>query len=177
MTEEASPAVRSCADGSAGYDCYSSSTNTTFPLAGRSAVFINPAAAPSRASIYSALRPLIPAAGLCGPAPRRHNLGSCPRPSHSYFIGYTCVKFTILTRRDRAFPPTSRSCDCRLFRVSRNCGTRPCAALRSPLLPGRRGENFQITVILACKNRDEAVAAARQPCFRSSAFCCFSLLS
>ena len=122
-------------------------------------------------------RPLIPAAGLCGPSPRRHNLGSCPRPSHSYFIGYTCVKFTILTRRDRAFPPTSRLCDCRLFRVSRNCGTRPCAALRSPLLPGRRGENFQITVILACKNRDEAVAAARQPCFRSSAFCCFSLLS
>ena len=94
-----------------------------------------------------------------------------------FFIGYTCVKFTILTRRDRAFAPTSRCCDCRLFRVSRNCGTRPCVALRSTLLPGRRGENFQITVILACKNRDEAVAAARQPCFRSSAFCCFSLLS
>lgn len=70
---------------------------------------------------------LIPAAGLSGPSPRRHNLGSCPRPSQ--FSQFTNGE-TPATHGSTQHAGVTLD----FFRVSHVVGLRPCAACRSPLL-------------------------------------------
>jgi hypothetical protein len=77
--------VRSYADGSVFYYCYSSSINTTFPLPERTsgrALRPNIKTAPFVLS-FKDTRLLILEARNCGPSPRKHNLKYHPRPTRS----------------------------------------------------------------------------------------------
>jgi hypothetical protein len=129
-----------------------------FHLRGGTAVF-NPAPTPSRASNSSALTPLIPAAGLCGPSPRRHNLGSCPRPSTFIFHWLRTIRQIPQWQHDdtaRLHPPPADA----------------TADFLGSVAPAGRGDARIFDHHCYRVEGGEYIQIA--PCSRSSAFCFFS---